>query len=415
MDGGTKRKTLQDILTEEQINCIISQNSKTEFKLLKHELRSATEGMSGFVGDHIKLTLHIKEGDSVKKKKMHLFVKAMPSVNAAKARFIKDNNFFGIESSTYEIFENFADEEFSNSSPWGVKALIHNHNTLVLPDLSVEGYRTPTRHLDLDHVLVTLKSMARFHAAFAKHQTKVNANPELHEEYACFLRDPLFVDCGFLRAAIRTTTCVIKEFSTNIKKYPVNLEESMTKWFLNACDSLRNYEDTLNVIIHKDLWKNNVMFNYSETEPVNAVLIDFQCARYAPPAIDVLVFLYFTTSREFRQKHERDVLDHYYSVFWASIDELTRQRMVELNYNRQEFFKLCEKLRPAGIMVPLSFCPFNLMSTAAAQESFNDPNTFYKHISEDRCDLVLEYARKNEYYKIKVLEISEEFVERNLL
>ncbi|XP_023949259.1 uncharacterized protein LOC112053894 [Bicyclus anynana] len=316
------------------------------------------------------------------------------------------------------MFEDFPNAEFAGSRPWGVKALIHNHNMLVLPDLSVEGYTMcdAKQYLDLDHVKVALKSLARFHAAFAKHQTRVTAasdNYKLPENYTCFLKDQ-FCECPWLRATIKLTTNFLKEFATDIKHYPSDLDDCLRKWCIDACNSLREYENTLNVIIHKDLWANNIMFKYSADQPVNAVLVDFQCARYGPPAIDVMVFLYYTTSRKFREYYEKEVLNYYYSIFLEAIDESTERRLAMLNYDRQMFINLCDKLRPAGMIVPLAISPFILMSPQAAQESFDNPETFHEHFMVDRCGPVIAYARDNEYYKTRVLEIFEEFVERHL-
>jgi Ecdysteroid kinase-like family len=80
-------------------------------------------------------------------------------------------------------------------------------------------------------------------------------------------------------------------------------------WEQSAVMANGNSSTFTNVISHGDLWVNNVLFKSS----AEAVLVDFQIYRYAPPMIDVLMFLHLTTSRQFRKENLHAMIEFYHS------------------------------------------------------------------------------------------------------
>lgn len=77
---------------------------------------------------------------------------------------------------------------------------------------------------------------------------------------------------------------------------------------------------------HADLWLNNIMFRYGDDgkTPKDAILVDFQLARWAPPAYEVLIFIYLNTNSEYRQKHLQYLLEAYYTYLEI---ELNRHKL----------------------------------------------------------------------------------------
>lgn len=67
------------------------------------------------------------------------------------------------------------------------------------------------------------------------------------------------------------------------------------------------------VICHGDLTTNNSMFRYNEQgKAVEVQLIDWQFTRYASPVIDLVLFLFCSTTKELRDKHYSDFLNIYH-------------------------------------------------------------------------------------------------------
>lgn len=287
-----------------------------------------------------------------------------------------------------------------------------------MPDLTIAGYSQ--RHfldtLDYEHFSLTVTSIARFHAAFVNYETKKSIDLKRpyssFQEFSQILQEPTYCDSPFLKAAAKLSSNLLKAFSAKSYRHRIDLELELNKFYLKACDSLREYEDTVNVLLHKDLWVNNIMFKYEKGVPTNAVLVDFQCLRYGPPAFDLMVFMYLTTDRHFRDQHEKDFLDHYFSAFTQNLTSDSKKKLEGLGYDKEDFMKWCERGRIFGMFLAIGIYPFILMDPKTAQETFDDPKTYDKHINLDRSEPVLAFAAKCKVFKDRNLEITEEFVER---
>lgn len=290
-----------------------------------------------------------------------------------------------------------------------------------MPDQAALGYsqRHNLHTLDLPHVLTVMASIARFHASYANLATMKSRNRQhpynILAEYGHIIKEPTFCDSPWLRACGNLSANLLHTFSKKYNKDNIpDLEEKLTELFIEACDHFRDYDDTLNLLVHRDLWVNNIMFKYADDVPVNALLLDFQCLRYGPPAFDLNMFLYLTTTRNFREQSEREVFDHYYSVFMESLDDATKRRLKELGYTYEEFLLWCGKSRMFGIVLTIGIFPYVLMSPEAAAHYFDDPLTYDRYL-EDRNEPSIEYCRQCPVYKDRQVDIIEEFVERYIL
>lgn len=291
---------------------------------------------------------------------------------------------------------------------------------MVLPDVSIEGYASCEllETYDLPHVKLVVAAVARFHADYANFETKksLNGNPYcVLQEYGEVLGDPTYKDSPWLHAAAKLTKNFLIEFSEKYNNTYAELEDVLSQLYIEACDSLTDYKDTLNVLIHKDLWTNNILFKYKDGEPTNAMIIDYQCIRYGPPAFDLMILLYLTTTRNFREEHEADILYHYYDIFSECIAEETKAKLKSFGYDKNDFLWWCERGRMFALFEAIGILPFVLMDSKNAEKVFDDPETFEKLTLEDRTEPVVAYAKKCEEYKQRNLEVSEEFMERYVL
>ncbi|KAL0882783.1 hypothetical protein ABMA27_016332 [Loxostege sticticalis] len=421
MVGGdkiAKQYKVEDILTEKQVQQIVKQYVPEEqWQLVDCIIKPASDGLAGFLGDHLKMSLNVMLDGRVKT--IHLFIKRMPHDNKPKADFIDENNYYRREKIMFQLFDKIRASEGPN--PWCPKALICNESILVLPDLNEEGYspRPYNQTLDLAHVLVTTASLARFHAAFANYEVKrsieLNQPNCFFKEHEHTMKEPTLVKSPWLSAAAKLTANILKAFSKKIPGAIPDLEEKIYNKFLEACDSLKYHDGTLNVVLHKDLWANNIMFRYENGLPANAMLIDFQLIRYGPPSFDLMSFLYLTTSRSFREQHERKVLHYYYCVFSDSLEDAAKQKATELGFVWEKFLQWCEQSRMFGICAAIGYFPYVLMDPVTAQKTFDDPATYEKYLAEDRTEPVVAYANIHPIYKNRQIEVAEEFVERYVL
>ncbi|XP_061716572.1 uncharacterized protein LOC133524512 [Cydia pomonella] len=401
-----KSTKIEDVLTEQQLQDIASRCVAGQ--VVGRVLRPASEGLGGFLGDHFRLTLEVQADDQ--RRTLPLFVKRVPLHNEGKLAFVRENAFFEREMTVFKLLEDME----TGPTPWAPKALFYSDSVLVMPDLAPEGYsvRDHLQTFDLPHIMATLTSVARFHAGCANLETNrglaLKRPYSIMEDQGKIIVESNFQDTPWIHAAAKLTTNIIRKFT----KY--NFEETdVLKQFLASFNDPAESKG-LNVIIHKDLWVNNIMFKYENDVPINAILLDFQCARYGPPAFDIAVLLYTTTSRSFREKHEDAILRHYFKIFTESLNVDTKVRLKDLGYDYEEFLRWFEISRRFGMVVTLILFPYFLMDPVTAHAVFNNPLTFERVAFEDRTPEVLAHIERCPQYGERMVEVTEEFVERCL-
>ncbi|XP_048001327.1 uncharacterized protein LOC125238080 [Leguminivora glycinivorella] len=295
------------------------------------------------------------------------------------------------------VFKLMEDMETNSPTPWAPKALFCNDSVIVMPDLAPEGYivRDHLQTFDFPHIMATLTSVARFHAGCANLETKrgiaLQSPYSIMEDHGKIIVESNFKDTPWIHAAAKLTANIIRKFT----KYNFG-EADVLKQFLASFDD-PDKSNSLNVIIHKDIWVNNVMFKYENDVPTNAILLDFQCARYGPPAFDIAVLLYTTTSRSFQ-----------------SLNVDTRNRLNDLGYDYEDFLRWFEISRRFGMVTSLILLPYFLMDPVKAKGVFNNPLTFERVAFEDRSPEVLAHMDLCPQYGERMVEVTEEFVERCL-
>lgn len=70
------------------------------------------------------------------------------------------------------------------------------------------------------------------------------------------------------------------------------------------------------VICHADGWNNNLMFRLdANRRPLEVRILDYQMARYGPPVLDVLYFIFCCTQKDVRDEH----YEHFLRIYHASL------------------------------------------------------------------------------------------------
>ncbi|XP_059482611.1 uncharacterized protein LOC132200863 [Neocloeon triangulifer] len=283
-----------------------------------------------------------------------LFVKTLPQTEGAK--FLTEFGIFKKEINMYTKTLPLIRSTFHK--PNFPICIYHELNgttdTLILKNLTTEGYRTRARRLglDLDHCRLALSELAHLHghsiAIRIKEPEKFNEciaqeyADTMYEESKRSVTAPFWENslrgigeaiCQQLPSRYRelgelTRDLVAKKSFEIAQKYilmPTDPEElSKAKLCLN----------------HGDFWSNNMLFKYdNEEKPIACSMVDFQISRCASPVLDLLYFLFTSTNQALRRAHMFDLLEHYLregkralalrgvtdpppSYFYSSVDEL---------------------------------------------------------------------------------------------
>ncbi|XP_058822376.1 uncharacterized protein LOC131683967 [Topomyia yanbarensis] len=187
-------------------------------------------------------------------------------------------------------------------------------NVIVFKDLSSKGYIMADRFVGLDmlHTKMSLKLMAKLHASSLK---LAEMSPNIFKEYKTGMvtREtdafyPLFYsNFDALTEEISTWDQEWHYYANKLRKLrPFFIEQG-----LSVFDHQR--EDDLRVLVHSDLWVNNLLFKYDTNgKPVDVILLDFQFCCYSTPVVDLCYFFFTSTQDAIRQNCFDELMQYYY-------------------------------------------------------------------------------------------------------
>ena len=176
------------------------------------------------------------------------------------------------------MFKGLKDSFDDKFQPFAAKCIYSSTDpiSIVFEDLSRQGFRltTVTHGLDLKHCLLDMRAIAQYHAASVvlRHQ-----EPSL---FGPFEEDNVAINKNG-RGMREFYASVIKAVRTQMATWPgyqkylhflTELENTVVdNWF----EALRREDSGLNVLVHGDLWLNNLMFRYSQEDELQDVRYSF--------------------------------------------------------------------------------------------------------------------------------------------
>lgn len=108
------------------------------------------------------------------------------------------------------------------------------------------------------------------------------------------------------------------QLNDTIKK----IEQLNGKMYDIMSKMINQTDDDWKIMSHGDLWVNNLLFKYSDLNPVqviDVIFIDLQTTRYASVAIDILHFIYTSTESKLRDNHLDTLLTCYLNALMSEV------------------------------------------------------------------------------------------------
>uniref|UniRef100_A0A182IW75 CHK domain-containing protein n=1 Tax=Anopheles atroparvus TaxID=41427 RepID=A0A182IW75_ANOAO len=165
--------------------------------------------------------------------------------------------------------------------------------------------------------------------------------------------------------------------------------------------------------------------NWSEpgdARPSSCILIDFQIARYAPPAYDVLSLLMSATTRTFREHYLEELLDVYYDALRAELDWFHRDVREVFPSGFSSFRDSCDQYRLAGLVDSVLYRHVTMLPVelvARCREEHRLPGTVgSQHLPDDRgagVDICLEAWTQYNDYRMLMTDMLSDLVSRYIL
>ncbi|KFB39698.1 hypothetical protein ZHAS_00007261 [Anopheles sinensis] len=165
--------------------------------------------------------------------------------------------------------------------------------------------------------------------------------------------------------------------------------------------------------------------NWSEpggTRPSSCILIDFQIARYAPPAYDVLSLLMSATTRIFRERYLEELLDVYYDALRAELDWFHRDVREIFPNGFASFHDTCDQYRLAGLIDSVLYRHVTMLPVelvARCREEHRLPGSVGSpHQPGDRnagVDICLQAWSQYDDYRLLMTDMLSDLVDRYIL
>ncbi|XP_076643846.1 uncharacterized protein LOC143354036 [Halictus rubicundus] len=238
---------------------------------------------------------------------------------------------------------------------------------LVMEDLATIGFRMADRQagLDLDHSLLAIRGLARFHAASValcekepKQKSKYRKgifNEEFPEDLTTFFT----LGCAALATEIEKWPELGKRYADKVRSLTNRIYEL-------GISAVKRRGDEFCVINHGDFWVNNMLFKYDEnSKPVEHIFVDFQVCVYTTPAIDLQYFLHTSPSEEVYENHKDGLIVEYLHTLTSTMKQLNCKTPPPTMDDIQRCMK---ERRIYGLISSMTVLPILLLDKSEAKD-----------------------------------------------
>ncbi|KAL6446240.1 hypothetical protein ACFW04_001091 [Cataglyphis niger] len=403
------------LLTDRDVNKILERKlGGGNFRLVDWKLERLGDAR-GFLGQYYRLQITVRCGtDGDGTQSLQFFAKTPPPSDSPQFEFLKRYDSFNKEIAVYtDLMQRMG----AGGSPrWMVKCYFCKRNVIiVLEDASLDGYATPDKYVPFDeeHCVWLLRTLSKFHSRSLILDERLRREEDgrtILDLYGHLLNEVLFAD-GDDRsekalASSIAGLCAILDFVEDLDEDAKNdIKRRFVAWSRKISRLLAPSKKHRNVICHRDIWTNNMMFRHDPTGNINGCyLIDWQFLRYCPPAIDFACCLYLNTNRAIRDRY----FDTFAKVYHDSLAQYLVQEGLDID-NHLPWMAFRESYAEAR-NVALVYAALNLqvmlLSEAITTQYFCDADKIERILYGDgRAKIVRHQCETMPVYKTRMLEI----------
>lgn len=363
------------------------------------------EDVVGFFGEHMQV--YITYSYKGKNNSIICFAKFFPrphldvdfefvSTAFKKEIFVYNILFKNIQKAGITLIESIAPEFY----------FAKENSVVILEDLTLKGYQKLPRlkYLDYNHVVVIIKALAKLHASSLIYEEKT---AECFETYFADYNDTFYYEKKNYKGQM-SFFASLKAIITQIDLFNLQSEIMTNEQFKsivwNVCCQVFNLvkpsKKYRNVICHGDLWSTNFLLKYENSVPKEVMLIDFQIARYVPPAHDIMGFLYITTSRQFRKNNMKKICDIYYEELKQNV--ASYGYAIEDIIPRSEFDESCEEQEIFGATQTAQYYQLTQLNSDYIERAAKNKEKWVRGLFEDRSEIVLDNYKSDDDYRYKI-------------
>uniref|UniRef100_A0A182W7V2 CHK domain-containing protein n=1 Tax=Anopheles minimus TaxID=112268 RepID=A0A182W7V2_9DIPT len=388
-------------------------------EVVKYELEQVP-GQPGYLGEYNYLTIHYKTiyGTILCGR---YFMKSLPYHDSVLTKAVEEWGVFRKEAELYsKLFHKF-ERNPNKVIKWVPNCMLARSHLLVMEDLTSAGYRTTEfqNSLNKQHMQLVFDRLAQMHACSLHYEINHLEGKTIESLYGDkILYETTFTPTsGWFVAGLKGIQKVALERNHHSKD-PLKkaiIEDQLWTNLERIYTLAESTNEFRSVVVHRDLWVNNIMFKYDQTgdmlqEPNDCILVDFQLARYLPPAVDYLSALYLLTDNAQRTEHVEKYDEYYYNSLQRKLTLLGLNGSEILPW--KEFSKTLEHYRLlalvwTGVLHGFVNFPKGLLDRLHRE----DPQTYTRMSMENRDDFVMKYYDSDRFYRDRFNDIVTELVE----
>ncbi|CAD7083570.1 unnamed protein product [Hermetia illucens] len=396
-----------------------------DFEILKHTVRTLGDSPQGFLGAHYYLEIHLGKASTSQNEKVKLkyFVKKVPGNVESFMQYIDDIQVFKKECTLFkELLPRLQDVNLKYGK-FCPECYLVDENLVILENLADKKFRMGSPQgqlLDYPHLLCAMKTLANMHSACVVLEGKLQS--QLIDLYPTCLTENSFP--GWDKSSPRNTSlltalkaiCSLIEVIPKYKDSPElpKILEGFQKKFLQMPEFVRTSTRFRNVLLHGDLWANNLMFKYDSTgSPVDCRIVDFQLSRYGPPVLDILTVLSAATTSAFRKIYFDVLIENYYHF----VDDFLTAHDINVNdlFTKIEFKESVNYYRIFGPLMSCYISHETLLPSEITKSLYTNSEMFKEFATGDRGKLCRKAFEIDPLYRERMSDMIIDIVDNFIL
>ncbi|XP_076255901.1 uncharacterized protein LOC143193524 [Rhynchophorus ferrugineus] len=399
----------QSLLDEKDCKIIISKYLQSEkFEFVTFRVKPFVDKEREYYRDNAIIEISVKISKNISR--LRLFLKQYHSkypalVTVLRERKMSEREIFFYEIALPEMIKGAPDYDADFVPSYFLGKL---NRFVILEDLSASKFVVAKKYnylvLDRFHVSLGLKALSKLHAlslATLGQRETLTQNSLLQD-------NPLKCD-STLPASIKGLKTLLVAFNQSRGAPKDDLNERLDVFIKNCTDLMDAQREYRQVLCHGNIYTRNLLFKYEGSLPVDCKLLNFELIKYFPPAYDVLMFIYFTTVKTFRQHYFTHLIKYYYDCLTEELRKLNLDINKELPV--KEFERSIDTLMP---VIKLSSCVFlqNFGAKKGFYEGVKKDSDLYKDfLFNDKSQIIEGIMKKDPIFKEIIIESLEELME----
>ncbi|XP_065075768.1 uncharacterized protein LOC135699431 [Ochlerotatus camptorhynchus] len=398
---------------------VINSLSHRNISIRTYKIRKIP-GHLGFLGEYFQLEIVVEEGETQWSE--HYFLKSLPIADTAQRAMMEGLGFFRKEVRIYSDILVNLNQQYCR---WHPACYYTRDDLIVMEDMTLRhGFRMVhfNNSLEQAHIYVALQAVARMHAASLNYEVNHLSGRRLDDVHSEVLFETTVShqNSWFLAglSAIKAVALNGTRYCKDPDKKKI-IEEQLDAKLDRVFEVVKPTDQFQNVLVHRDLWHNNLMFRFEKDpltgsnnldRPNACVLVDFQICRYLPPVVDFLQVLFLTTRRSHRDQHFQHYLEFYHSSLTSELRRFELDADHILNWNQLER-SLHHYLILAHIFSGIYLQVTNLPEHLLDELHRNDPELYNQYCNVNRDGFVLKCLQEDDFYRETLTECVEEMLE----